>query len=214
MAKVTPSGGTYYEAYIHTYIAYAWLYQVAHLSGSLCFWLWSYWFSFIFWLISIRALAMALLVSMLFSLNISAYLMSFSSLLTFLHSWMMCSWVSSASQQYLHLRVSWPFLWFILTVIMLVLALSIAWLCFLVSLSMYSGLRSLGLAFCFLQWLIFVFSAASFPISFSHSSWALCFRIFLSVYFFSFRCHFRMWYFFIISIVFYPCAVFSSVISY
>ena len=65
------------STYRHTYIAYAWLYQVAHLTGSRCFWLWFYWFSFIFWLISIRALAMALLVSMLFSLNISAYLMGF-----------------------------------------------------------------------------------------------------------------------------------------
>ena len=146
-----------YLTYIHTYIAYAWLYQVAHLTGSRCVWLWFYWFSFIFWLISIRALAMALLVSMLLSLSISAYLMGFSSLLIFVHSWMMCSWVSSASPQYLHLRVSWPFLWFILTVIMLVLALSIAWLCFLVSLSMYSGLRSLRMALCFLQWLTFVF---------------------------------------------------------
>ena len=163
---------------------------MAHLIGSRCVWLWFYWFSFIFWLISIRALAMALLVSMLFSLNISAYLMGFSSLLIFWHSWTMCSWVSSASPQYLHLRVSWPFLWFILTDIMLVLALSIAWLCFLVSLSMYSGLRSLGMVLCFLQCLTFVFSSASCSISFSHSSWALCFRIFLSVSFFSFRCHF------------------------
>ena len=143
--------------YIHTYIAYVWLYQVAHLTGSRCVWLSFYRFSFIFWLISVRALAMALLVSMLFSLNISAYLMGFSSLLIFVHSWMMCSWVSSASQQDLHLRVSWPFLWFILTVIMLVLALSIAWFCFLINLSMYSGLRSLGMALCFLQWLIFFF---------------------------------------------------------
>ena len=127
----------------------------------------------------------------------------------------MWSWVSSASQQYLHLRVSWPFLWFILTVIILVLALSIAWLCFLVSLSMYSGLRSLGLALYFLQWLIFVFSSDSVSISFSHSSWALWFRILLSVIFFSFRCHFWIWYFPMISIVcFHPCAVFSSVIFY
>ena len=128
---------TILHTYIHTYIAYAWLYQVAHLTGSRCVWLWFYWFLFIFCLIFIRALAMALLVSMFFSLNISAYLIGFSSLLIFVHSWMMCSWVSSASQQYLHLRVSWPFSWFILTVIMLVLALSIAWLCFLVNLHVY-----------------------------------------------------------------------------
>ena len=126
----------------------------------------------------------------------------------------MCSWVSSASQQYLHLRVSWPFLWFILTVIILVLALSIAWLCFLVSLSMYSGLRSLGLVLCFLQWLIFVFFFWFFSISFSHSSWALCFRMFLSVFFFSFRCHFCMWYFSMISIVFFIHMLLSVVLYF
>ena len=104
--------GDYTALYIHTYIhtlhmpgCTRWLISLgadASGSGFIGFW-------FIFWLISIRALAMALLVSMLFSLNISAYLMGFSSLLIFVHSWMMCSWVSSASQQYLHLRVLWPF---------------------------------------------------------------------------------------------------------
>ena len=95
----------------------------------------------------------------------SAYLMVSSSFMNFVHSWMMCSWVSSDSLQYLHLRVSWPFLWFILTVIILVLALSIAWLCFLVSLSMYSGLHFLGVVhlfspvvdFCFVFFLCFLF---------------------------------------------------------
>ena len=111
-------------------------------------WLWLYWFLCCFLKIFLRTLCF------------------FSSFVTYVHSWMMCSWVSSASQQYLHLRVSWPFLWFILTVIILVLALSIAWLCFLVSISMYSGVRSFGLVTWFLQWLIFVFSSASFFISF------------------------------------------------
>ena len=97
----------------------------ANASGSVF-----YWVLFIMLLIWIRALAMTRFFSMLFSLNISAYLMLSAFLFSLWLSCIMCSWVSSVSLQNLHLWFAWSFLWFILTSIMLALALSIAWLSF------------------------------------------------------------------------------------
>ena len=93
-------------------------------------------------------------------------------------------------------------MWFILTVIMLVVDFSIAWLCFLASLSVYPGLRFLGLVTCFFQWLDLVFTSACFFIPFSHPSYALCFSIFPGVFFLSFRWLFCIWYLSMISTVF------------
>ena len=45
---------------IYIYVVYAWFSQVAHRSGSLCFWIWLYWVSSSVLLIWIKALAMAL----------------------------------------------------------------------------------------------------------------------------------------------------------
>ena len=95
---------------IYLYVVYAWFSQVAHRSGSLCFWIWFYWVSSSVLLIWIKALAMALFFSILFSLNISAYLIVSLILFIFWQSWTTCSCVSSASLQNLYLCFSWPFL--------------------------------------------------------------------------------------------------------
>ena len=85
---------------------------------------------------------------------------------------------------------------------MLVLALSIAWLSFLVSFSMYSGLLVLVLVVRLFQCFILVFSFFSLSMSSSHFSLLLCLIIFFRASFFSFRCHLCSWFCSIISIVF------------
>ena len=85
---------------------------------------------------------------------------------------------------------------------MLVLALSIAWLSFLVSFSMYSGLLVLVLVVRLFQCFILVFSFFSLSVSSSHFFLVLCLIIFFRASFFSFRCHLFSWYCSIISIVF------------
>ena len=157
---------------------------MAHLIGSRCFWLWFYWFSFIFWLISIRALAMALLVSMLFSLSICAYIMFFHlSWSSYTLGWcvpgfrLLRSNICSCGFHGHFCGSSWPssysFWLFVFWLVFLCILIFVLW--------GWSLVFSSG-------WFLF-FPLLLFSISFSHSSCALFFRIFLGVFFFSFRCH-------------------------
>ena len=97
---------------------------------------------------------------------------------------------------------------------MLVLALSIAWLSFLVSFSMYSGLLVLVLVVRLFQCFILVFSLFSLSISSSHFFLVLCLIIFFRASFFSFRCHLFSWYCSIISIVFFIHLLSPVVLSF
>ena len=136
-------------------------------------------------------------------------------LFIFWQSRMTCSCVSSASLQNLLLWFSWSFLRFILTFIMLTLALSIAWLSLLVSSFIYSGLLVLMLVVKLLRcFILFCFLLFPFLFPLPTSLWVLCLMVFFSVSFFSLGCHLCWWYCSIISIVFFIHLLSPVVLSF